>query len=303
MRVEKISQQHLVSQVVLGGFAESVSKSSGEQLLSFDLHHPRRHHKLRSTKECGWEKDFVAVESTSAEQLWGRFETRVHGALNAVRAGTPLVDPTHAEVLRDLVVLHHVRSYHFQKVYEGVIERAPAELSARLARKLPQKVVLEAFRETGLRLTEPGELLAYAEQRGMVWSHEWKELFRSSIEDTLGKARQVAATWRVEVRTPGSGEFLIGDNPGLTLRRGASGQLEHGMAIGDATSMVLPVGPRCLLTLVPASLTGMVAATTVEELNTVQVLAANRYVYMHRAKTLQEFTVQAAQQRPARPGQ
>lgn len=75
------------------------------------------------------------------------------------------------------------------------------------------------------------------------------------------------------------------------------------MAFGDAMSMVLPVGPRCLLARGPQNLTGIVTAAAVGDFNTMQVRAAKRYVYMHPHSRLERFTAQAAQRRPARPGQ
>jgi len=312
VRVEAIQQQtsrqHLVSQVVLKEFTMPGRGSSGWRLLPFDLKYPERHHKLRPTSRCGWAKNFVAFESASAEQLWGRIEKRVPAALDAVHRGTPFADPAHAEVLRDLVVLHYVRSYHYQKVHDGALERVRANVSVTLARKFPQQLAREAFRETGLHLTGPGALVAYAERyiarSEMIRDHESGKLFRSSIEDMFCKVQKMASTWQVEILTPGSGQFLIGDNPGVTIRRNAAArlELEHGMAFGDAMSMVLPVGPRCLLALGPDNLTGTLAAAAVEAFNTVQVLAAERYVYMHPHSGLERFAAQAAQKRPARPG-
>jgi hypothetical protein len=304
--VQQTSQQHLVSQVLLKEFTVP-SGSSGRQLLAVDLHHPQRHHKLRTTSGCGWVKDFVAFESSSAEQLWGRIEGRVTAALDAVRRGTPFADPTHAEILRDLVVLHYVRSYQYRRVHTGAFERARANVGRNLARKLPQQLAREAFRETGLHLTGREALEAYAQRvvarSEMVRDYESGKLFRTSIEKMFGKVQKMASTWQVEILAPESGQFLIGDNPGVTVRHDAPGQWEYGMAFGDAMSMVLPVGPRCLLALGPQNVTGTVTAAAVEAFNAVQVLAAERFVYMHPRSGLEAFAAKAAQQRPASPDQ
>jgi len=82
--VEAIQQtwrQHLVSQVVLKEFVMRGRGSNGWRLLQFDLQYPERHYRLRPASRCGWAKDFVAFESGSAEQLWGRIEARDPAAL------------------------------------------------------------------------------------------------------------------------------------------------------------------------------------------------------------------------------
>jgi Protein of unknown function (DUF4238) len=202
-------------------------------------------------------------------------------------------------------VLHYVRSYQYRRVHQGAFERARASVSVKLAGKFPEPLAREAFRETGLHLTERGALTAYAERyvarSEMVRDHQSGKLFRSSIENAFRKVQQMASTWRMEIITPESCQFLIGGNPGLTIRRAANGGLEHGMAFGDAMTMVLPVGPRCLLALGPDNLTGTVTADVVEAFNTRQVLAAERYVYMHPHSRLEDFTAKAAQQRLPRP--
>jgi Protein of unknown function (DUF4238) len=299
--VQQTSHQHLVSKVILKQFTMPGPRSGGWQLLPFDLHHPERHHKPKTTKACGWAENFVAFESASAEQLWCDVERRVPAALAAIRGGTPFADPAHAEALRDLVVLHYVRSYRYREVHVNAFEQARANLSGTLADRFPGPLYREALRTTGLHLTDPGALATYAErliaQSTIVQDNASGKLFRTSIEDTFHKVQQMASKWRVEIHTPQSGRFLIGDNPGVTIRQDGS-TTEYGMAFGDATSMVLPIGPGHLVALGPQNKVGTLDAVTVETLNTMQILAANRYVYMHLRSGLEAFTAKAARKRP-----
>lgn len=99
-------------------------KGSSRQLLPFDLHNPGRVHK-RMPSRCGWVENFVTVDSPSVEALWGDVERRVPAALAAVHAGTPFTDPLHVAALRDLVVLHYIRSLHYRNVHTDSVERAP----------------------------------------------------------------------------------------------------------------------------------------------------------------------------------
>lgn len=51
----------------------------------------------------------------------------------------------------------------------------------------------------------------------------------------------MAAKWQLEVLTAESGQFLVGDNPAVTVRTDAT-PLPYNMAFGDAHSIVLPIG-------------------------------------------------------------
>ncbi|MFC4611538.1 DUF4238 domain-containing protein [Streptomyces maoxianensis] len=133
---QQTSRQHLVSQVLLRQFTMPGPKSSGWQLLPFDLLNPQRRCKLKSTRSCGWAENFIAFDSMSAEELWSAIESRVSAALSAVNAGAPFADPRHPATLRDLVVLHYVRSHNYHGVHTA----------ARLAhRNTPDEVVASRF--------------------------------------------------------------------------------------------------------------------------------------------------------------
>jgi len=275
-------------------------KGSGWQLLPFDLRNPARRHKLEGTRACGWARDFVAFDSVSAEELWCQVERRVPAALSAVHAGTPFADPLHVAALHDLIVLHYVRSYHYRRVHIDAFARARVGLVGQLIRKYPAQLGREALRETGLHLTGSESLGAFAERlidrSAVVRDHESGKIFRTSIEDMYYKVRAMAATWRLEVLMPETGQFLMGDNPAVTLRRDGT-NTSYGVAFGDAHTLVLPIGPGHLLALGPENVMGTVPRSVVDELNAVQIHAADRYVYMHPRSGLEAFTQDAAQWR------
>ncbi|MEU3862197.1 hypothetical protein AB0F03_33440 [Streptomyces sp. NPDC028722] len=54
------------------------------------------------------------------------------------------------------------------------------------------------------------------------------------------------------------------------------------MAFGGAHTLILPIGPKHLLVLGPENPMGTSPQVLVDRLNTVQVHAAEHYVYMHR---------------------
>ncbi|MEU9663587.1 DUF4238 domain-containing protein [Streptomyces chartreusis] len=299
---QQTSRQHVISQVLLTEFTAPEPKGGSLQLLPFDLHNPGRVHKRMPTSRCGWVKDFVAVDSPSVEALWGDVERRVPAALAAVHAGTPFADPLHVDVLRDLVVLHYVRSLHYRDVHTNSVERARTRLLAKVLTQYPEQLRLEALRETGLYLSGPAALGSFAErliERSTVMrDRESGMLFRTSIEDTFHKMRDLASTRRLEVITPETGQFLIGDNPALTLSVKESRTM-YGMAFGDAQTLILPIGPKHLLSLGPEDVTLTVPRSFVDRLNAVQIHAADRYVYLHPKSGLEPFVERAAQRRLA----
>lgn len=277
-------------------------KASGWQLLPFDVWNPERRQKLKGPGACGAAKDFVAFDSASAENLWGSVEMRVPAALAAVKAGTPFADPLHVEVLRDLVVLHYVRSHRYRGVYTIAFETVSVNVRSQLIRQYPEHVRREALRQTGLHLPGSSSLGSFAdrliEQSEVTQDFGSGKLFRTSIENMFDKVRAMAAKWHLEVLTPESGQFLIGDNPAVTVRTDAT-PFSYNMAFGDAHSIVLPIGPRHLLALGPKNLLGSIPRAVVDEINTVQILAADRYVYMHPRSGLETFARAKARQRQA----
>jgi hypothetical protein len=147
----------------------------------------------------------VAFDSVSAEKSWASVERRAHSAFEAVRAGTPFADPLHVEVLRDLVVLHYVRSHRYRDVYTNAFETVSGKLRGQLDGSGP----LSAFAE---RLIEQSEV---------TQDFGNGKLFRTSIEGMFNKVRAEAAKRHLEVLTPESGQFLVGDNPGVSVRTDA----------------------------------------------------------------------------------
>ena len=271
-------------------------------MLPFDLHHPGRVHKRMHPRQCGRFENFVAVDSSSAEALWNTVETPAKAAIAAVRAGTPFADPRHAATLRDLIVLHYVRSLHYRDVHTDSVERARMRLVAKVITQYPEQLRIEALRETGLYLSGPAALGAFTERlierSTFMRDRESGKLFRTSVEDTFHKMRDLASTRRLEVITPETGQFLIGDNPALTLSVKGSRTI-YGMAFGDAQTLLLPVGPRHLLSLGTEEVMLTVSQLFVDRLNAVQVHAARRYVYLHPESSLEPFVKRAAQRRRA----
>ncbi|MEV6110468.1 DUF4238 domain-containing protein [Streptomyces sp. NPDC051940] len=290
--VQQVSRQHVVSKVLLKQFTAPGPRSSGNQLVAFDLKYPERHHKLKTPRQCGWVRDFISFDPDSAEDLWRQIEQRVPEVFSALNAGAYFDDPRLVEVLRDLIAVHMVRSHWYLEVHQQSYKRAYDRLRVGLLRDHSERVRAEALRETGLHLTTPGALAAYVDRvmEGSVPAREYVsgKMFRISIEDMFNKIREAIGDWGLEIVRPQQGEFLIGDTPAMTLRR-ESDTWTYGVALGDASTVVLPLGPKCLVALGADNASASIPLQSVYEINVVQVLAAQRHVFFRPGSGLNDF--------------
>ena len=75
--------QHVVSRVVLKGFAAPGAKGAGWQLTPFDVHR-RNELKSRGLRGCGKISNFLTFAPASAEHLWNKgVENKLDSAINA----------------------------------------------------------------------------------------------------------------------------------------------------------------------------------------------------------------------------
>jgi hypothetical protein len=110
-------------------------------------------------------------------------------------------------------------------------------------------------------------------------------LFRETLENLFSRVREWIAGMHLEICTGAEGQFLIGDTPALTFR--ADGRM--GAAIGDANSLILPLGPYRLGAIGPMHNFAALPREAVDHLNRLQVLAADRRVWMHPLANLESF--------------
>jgi hypothetical protein len=107
--------------------------------------------------------------------------------------------------------------------------------------------------------------------------------------DLVTHNRQVAEAAGLQILTPDDdSEFLIGDAPAFTRGTGPQGPA-IGMALGDASTALLPLGPRHLLALSHSSESLTLPWPAVMEINILQVLTAHDRVFLRPGSGLQEL--------------
>lgn len=272
--VNPVKDQHVVSQVLLRRFEEPDPRDNVDKVYSFDLEYPSSS-RPRPTVSCGRapQFDFVPFASGSVEQKWGAVETRLPETLDAVANGTALGDPVHVQRLRDVIVLHFMRSTQSDIIRWRMWE--PMLAAARQAHVTlagSQQATFSDLAAQTVQLIESGEY------------------FRVMIEDRFDRMCTWVQNEDVEILTPAQGEFLIGDIPALLMTPGyiGSGALDE-VGILSAESFVLPLGPRYLAKLGGMNQVTTIPADEVNMLNEAQVKAAFLRVFARTGSGLDQF--------------
>ena len=122
----------------------------------------------------------------------------------------------------------------------------------------------------------------------LVRSGRWE---RARVEEVYLKARAYIRLQGLQLVRPAVGEFLIGDVPALSFRDGQIGVL-GGVALMDAKTVNLPLGPKLMAALHSKDETVEIDAPAVQVLNRAQVVAAQERVYMRIGSGLEDFVRQ-----------
>jgi fluoride ion exporter CrcB/FEX len=282
---DNVKDQHVVSQVLLRRFEETDPKDNVKKIYSFDLEYPGSS-RARPTVQCGRapQFDFVPFASRSVELKWKTVEDHhLPETLDAVANGTALGDPVHVQRLRDLIVLHFMRSTQSDiirwRTWEPMVAAA-RQASVTLAGG--QQTTLSGLAAQTVQLIESG---AY---------------FRVMIEDRFDRMCAWVQNADVEIITPVQGEFLIGDIPALLMLPGyiGTGALDE-VGLLAAESIVLPLGPQYLAKLGGASQFTTIPVDEVNILNEAQVKAAFMRVFLRTSSGLNQFVRAVSRPKPS----
>jgi hypothetical protein len=298
----RIRNQHVVSRVILKGFAAPGDGGAGWQMTPFDVRLGREG-KSRGLKGCGRVPDFLLCASESAEQLWNEVENRLGPAIKAARDGHLHDHDSHVSAVRDGIALHLVRSLRYLEIDHAAV--AQTIENARRTAPIFRRSLLEAEfqRRYGLVPAGPEALVALLEgpfaqwrsldERGVIARAGIEAMFRRVI-DTLRP--QGVEVWHV----PRGHELLISDSPAIAFRYSSDHTtIEANVAVGDASGIALPLARDCLATIGPKSKDEELLPCTVELFNRLQVEGAHRYVYYHPGGRLKAFAQACLGTQPA----
>jgi hypothetical protein len=299
---DNVKDQHVVSQVLLRRFEEPDPKDNVNKIYSFDLEYPHSS-KPRPTVQCGRapQFDFVPFASRSVELKWKTVEDHLPETLDAVANGTALGDPVHVQRLRDLIVLHFIRS-----TQSDIIRWRTWEATYAAAQQAWRD---EPYALEQVSRTSPGLYVAGAFGKEATLRDLYRQTvefmasgayFRVMIEDRFNRMCIWVQSVDVEILTPATGEFLIGDIPALLMMPGyiGSGALDE-VGLLSAESIVLPLGPQYLAKLGGVSQFTSIPADEVNLLNEAQIKAAFMRVFLRTGSGLDQFVRAVSRPKPS----
>ena len=291
---DHVTGQHVLTKVILRRFAADSGPDKG-LLYPFRLQYPQARHRLIGPDGCGKVPDFIAFASGSAERLWKQTEDKLHDALAAVDNGTLLDSPAHMATIKDTIALHYVRSSAARLVHVRTWVRVLADSRVRWLTSWRPLLEAEFYRAKGFYAAGDQALALFLDQmmQPSIDMAVSGQLFRVRMENLFAQAREWMSGMGLEILSPASGEFLIGDVPALTVRhdRSQAGVL-GGIALGDANTVIMPLGPHRLAALGRTNLAGNLSPDQVESVNARQIASAIEYVYLRPGSGL-EHTVRS----------
>jgi hypothetical protein len=277
---ENVSRQHVVSRAILKRFAATPPHRRAGLLEVINLHHPNAKPTYLGPRGCGYIDNFVSYASRSLEQLWAAVENGLVPAIAACEDGSIFTHPEHVKTLKNLIVLHLVRSIHTRPFLDEIWQKNLTQLRATMRNR--QGLLVSAFKKRyGLYPGGPEclDLVLDDALRPSLALREADAFFRESLERlfNLGSTRLQARG--LEVSTPATGEFVIGDAPAVAVGSGGRIGLLQGVGIDSATTIALPLGPALIVSTGDADTFHNLSQERVDGLNRWQVQAASRHVY------------------------
>jgi Protein of unknown function (DUF4238) len=297
----RIPNQHVVSRVILRGFAAPGHGGKGWMLTPFDVR-AGREGKPRGLAGCGRVPDFLMCAAESAEQLWNaEVENGLGPAVQAARDGRLHDRDAHVAAIRDAIALHLVRSVRYLEVNSAAVGQAIE--NARRIVPVARRDLLEAEfrRRYGLVAAGPEALAALLEGPLADWRSldEKGVIARAGIEEMFRRVRETLRPLNVEVwHVPPGHELLISDSPAIAFRYSRDyTRIEANVAVGDASGIALPLAVDCLAVIGPQPKDEQLLPGNVEVFNRLQIQEARKYVYYRPGSRLKAFVQAAA--RPA----
>ena len=288
-----VRNQHVISRVILKRFAAQDGRDM-RQVCFVSLRYPHAPPQQRGPAGCGKVDNFVSIASASLERRWQETENRLHDALQAVDAGTVLASERHTATIKDTIALHFARSLATREISRRMWQQTVLRHRMRWLTdpRWRQALIREFYRRHGLL---PGGFQALEELLDdlMASSMEIESsgaLFRERIELMHSQVQAWLRRHELEILNPASGEFLLGDVPALTVRDDTRqvGVL-GGIALNDAHSVFMPLGPGHIASLGSSPRTAELTADLVEDVNARQVRGAIEHVYMRPGSGLEDF--------------
>jgi hypothetical protein len=296
--IRPVTRQHIVSKVVLKGFASPKGKprspkgkSRGWQLARFDKHQCRELHP-KGLDACGKIDGFVQYASGSAEALWNGVENELGAAIESAEAGTLHRDEKNIKTIKQGIALHLVRTPHFRRIHESSFVEAVHAVRKEmlendrtmLSEEFRRRYSLEPAGAEALELVlrQPFQKWQEFEQSGVLLRVSLERSFYRVCATLEGAAVQV-------LHVPAGKELIISDAPAFTFAYNPDGTMATRMAIGNSHGIALPVTSKCLVAIGSEPKDEELLPGLVDNLNRIQIELAERQVYYKPGSPIKRF--------------
>ncbi|MFJ1512793.1 DUF4238 domain-containing protein [Cellulosimicrobium funkei] len=265
------SRQHTVSQIVLRQFTVGSVMT---------LHDAKQQIFLSKGPRAGFHIPFDQHDPMGSEELWGRTETRIPKMYAALGARREVNTPTVEAIVRDVLALHWARSAAMRLAHEHLTEQVSQRSMAELA-NAPELLRRAMLKSTGLHPFGPGALEWFnRDVHGRVVRENREAWWSERNAHHLAEARRIMDQWPLQFGyAPLGSDLIISDAPVVTRKPGHDGCGPHqGVALGEATEIVMPLSPTVLVGMGPEPKTLALTPESVQRFNEYQIRARVRWL-------------------------
>jgi hypothetical protein len=291
-----VKDQHVVSRVVLKGFAAPGKGGVGWQLTPFDLLNARELKRL-GIRGCGKIANFLPFASASAERLWKTVEDDLGSAIEAARGGTLTPTSHHAQVIKDGIALHLVRNPRYLKIHQDSAQETASVVYQEAPFRHASILQQEFYRRHGIHAAGPEALRTLLTESLGAWDELQKtgKLARASMEAMFERIRTGLRELDLEVlHAPSGHELIISDAPAFAFRFEDATTISAGGALGDAHGIAMPISRDCVAVIGPAHKTHRMSSDEVALFNRLQIERAIRFVWFRPGSGLGAYVAEAA---------
>jgi len=170
------------------------------------------------------------------ERKWGNIESSATTAFNALDQGTLLKSTSQKEAIKRLMTLHYVRSQAFVDIMVRDEPHYFQKLIQNVKADVPDKA---NYIESNLPTIRHNWLVDLAK---MI-----PGIFRTNSE----KVENYVKSFDIEIgMAPKGVEFILGDNPALTVAEDGRIGIRSGVPINEGIGFAMPLGPRHIAALI-----------------------------------------------------
>lgn len=266
--------QHVVSSVLLKQFSLGGKKRA--PLLCYDLRSGSELKDHVTPETAGGVPNYIKLDPKELEHLWQKIEKKFDAAINNLDRGECRAEDI--QTFKEMIALHWARSISLKELHDKLIPLEQKRSRLRLEEKGAHREVVE-----GISKHIKGEF-----DRGNI--------FKDEVEKNYYLAQERINTLNLDFGEAIDLEFLVGDNPVLTLQKGNSkaGPLSD-IPWDSANTVIMPLSRRFMAALTTKEPRFIkLDRRSVNNCNYKQVVGAINGVYYHPKSKLAQFVAMAS---------